>query len=106
MRGWMVLPRLNSYVEFTFPQLVEELSAQNLLRSPVGRETVNGVRTTKYRIDHTAADGMHGQGFAWLSTDGVLMRLDGSVARLGGSQSTAIKLQLDNLRAGRPDRPP
>jgi hypothetical protein len=101
MRGWLVLPRLSSYVEFSFPQLMAELSAQTLLRSPVGREMVNGVRTTKYRIDHTAGDGMHAKGFAWVSADGVLMRLEGSVARPGASQGTAIQLELDNLRLGR-----
>ena len=104
MRGWLMLPRLSSYVEFTFPQLMAELSAQTLLRSPVGRETVNGVRTTKYRIDHTASDGMQAKGFAWVSADGVLMRLAGHVTRPGASQGTAIQLELDNLRLGRQDR--
>jgi hypothetical protein len=104
MRGWLVLPQLGSYVEFTFPQLMAELSAPALLRSPVGRETVNGVRTTKYRIDHTAADGMQARGFAWVTADGVVMRLDGSVVRPSQSQSTAIRLELDNLRVGRQDR--
>jgi len=104
MRGWLMLPRLSSYVEFTFPRLMAELNAQTLLRSPVGRETVNGVHTTKYRIDHTAADGMHAKGFAWVSADGVLMRLAGDVTRPGASRPTAIQLELDNLRLGRQDR--
>ncbi|HEX6841639.1 MAG TPA: hypothetical protein VF113_08915 [Stellaceae bacterium] len=104
MRGWLVLPRLSSYVEFKFPQLMAELNAQALLRSPVGRETVNGVHTTKYRIDHTAADGMHAKGFAWVSGDGVLMRLAGDVSRPGMSHPTAIELELDNLRLGKQDR--
>jgi hypothetical protein len=104
MRGWLVLPRLASYVEFTFPQLMAEFSTQTLLHAPVSRETVNGVHTTKYRIDHAAADGLHAQGFAWVSADGVLMRLDGSVAQPGGNRPTAIRLELDNLRLGRQDR--
>jgi hypothetical protein len=104
MRGWLMLPRLSSYVEFTFPQLMAELNAQTLLRSPVGRETVNGVHTTKYRIDHTAADGMRAKGFAWVSANGVLMRLAGDVTRPGMSRPTAIQLELDNLRLGKQDR--
>jgi len=104
MRGWLVLPRLSSYVEFKFPQLMAELNAQALLRSPVGRETVNGVHTTKYRIDHTAADGMHAKGFAWVSPDGVLMRLAGEVTRPGARRPTSIELELDNLRLGKQDR--
>jgi hypothetical protein len=104
MRGWLVLPGLSSYVEFTFPQLMAELRAQTLLQAPVGRDTVNGVRTTKYRIDHTSADGLHARGFAWVSADGVLMRLDGTVAQPGASRPTAIRFELDNLRLGRQDR--
>ena len=104
MRGWLMLPRLSCYVEFKFPQLMAELNAQTLLRSPVGHETVNGVRTTKYRIDHTASDGMHANGFAWVSADGVLMRLAGDVTRPGMSRPTAIELELDNLRLGKQDR--
>lgn len=104
MRGWLVLPRLSSYVEFGFPQLMAELSTQTLLRSPVGQETINGVRTTKYRIDHTAGDGMHAKGFAWVSADGVLMRLAGNVTRPGANRATAIELELDNVRLGRQDR--
>jgi hypothetical protein len=104
MRGWLVLPGLNSYVEFAFPQLMAELNAQTLLGAPVGHETVNRVRTTKYRIDHTGADGLHAHGFAWVSADGVMMRLDGTVARPGMSRPTAIQLELDNLQVGRQDR--
>jgi hypothetical protein len=104
MRGWLMLPRLSSYVEFKFPQLMAELNTQALLRSPVGRETVNGVQTTKYRIDHTAADGMHAKGFAWVSGDGVLMRLAGDVTPPGARRPTEIRLELDNLRLGKQDR--
>jgi hypothetical protein len=104
MHGWLVLPGLNSYVEFAFPQLMAELNAQTLLGAPVSHETVNGVRTTKYRIDHTAADGLRARGFAWVSADGVMMRLDGNVMRPGASQPMAIQLELNNLQVGRQDR--
>src|SRR5579871_1554351 len=82
-RGWLVLPDLKTYVEFAFPKLMADLGDPALRREPVGRETVNGVPTTKYRIDHTAADGTHAEGFLWISAQGVMMRLDGTVARPG-----------------------
>ena len=103
-RGWLVLPGLRSYVEFAFPQLMAELGDPSLLRRPVGRETINGVRTTKFRIERTAADGMQAQGFAWVSPDGVLMRLDGTVQRPGASRPTAIRMELDKLQPGRQDQ--
>ncbi len=96
-QGWLVLPGLKSYVEFAFPQLMAELDAPDLRRSPVGEETVNGVRTTKYRIDHVAADGSRARGFAWVSRQDVLMRLDGTVSRPGARHATAIRMELANL---------
>jgi hypothetical protein len=101
--GWLVLPDLKSYVEFAFPPLLAELGAASLRRTPMGGETVNGVPTTKYRIDHTAADGMQAKGFAWISSDGVLMRLAGTVLRPGATRPTAIRMELDDLRLARQD---
>ena len=95
--GWLVLPALKSYVEFAFPALMAELDAPDLRRSPVGQETVNGVRTTKYRIDHTAADGSRARGFLWVSAQNVLMRLDGTVSRPGARHGTAIRMELTDL---------
>lgn len=101
--GWLVLPGLHSYVDFVFPQVMAELGDPRLRQSPVGQETVAGVRTTKYRIDHTASDGSRAQGFMWVSSQGVLMRLDGTVTRGGASRPTAIRMELANLRLGPQD---
>jgi hypothetical protein len=99
-QGLMVLPSLNSYIAFSFPRIMAELDDPALRSSPVGQETVNGVGTTKYRVDHTAADGSHAQGFAWVSGQGVLMRLDGTVTGSGASRGTAIRLELAGLKLG------
>lgn len=102
-RGFLMLPMLRTYVPFAFPELMAELDDPGLRRSPVGHETVNGVRTTKYRIDHTAADGSRARGYAWVSAQGVLMRIDGTVARPGGNKPTAIRMELANLAVGPQD---
>jgi hypothetical protein len=102
-RGWLVLPALKTYVEFAFPQLMAELGDAKLLRSPVGQEVVNGISTTKYHIDHTAADGMHAEGFVWVSAKGVLMRIDGTVTRPNAKTPTAIRMELANLQFGPQD---
>ena len=102
-QGWLVLPALKSYVEFAFPALMAELGAPDLRRAPVGQEIVSGVRTTKYRIDHTAADGSRARGFLWVSAQNVLMRLDGTVFRPGAHHGTAIRMELANLAIGPQD---
>ena len=100
--GFLLVPLLSVYVPFAFPELMAELDAPDFHRHPVGHETVNGVRTTKYRIDHTAADGSHARGFAWVSAEGVLMRLDGTVAR-PGYRPASIRMELANLALGPQD---
>lgn len=97
--GFLIVPMLKSYVAFGFPKLMAELDDPSLRRSPVGQETIHGVRTTKYRIDHISADGAHALGFAWLSAQGVLMRIDGTITR-GAGKPLAIRMELANLAVG------
>ncbi len=99
-QAFLIVPMLKSYVAFGFPSVMAELDAPDLRRSPVGQETVNGVRTTKYRIDHVSADGSRTQGYAWLSAQGVLMRIDGTITRGNGGRPLAIRMQLANLAVG------
>jgi hypothetical protein len=102
-QGVLIVPGLKSYIAFAFPKVMAELDDPSLRREPVGQETVGGVRTTKYRVDHTTADGARAQGFVWVSGQGVLMRLDGTVTRPGGSRPTAILMTLTNLAVGPQD---
>ncbi len=102
-QGFLFLPMLKTYVTFAFPPLLAELGDPALRRSPVGQEVVNGVRTTKYRIDHVAADGSRARGFAWVSARGVLMRLDGTITRAHGGRPMQLRMELANLAIGPQD---
>jgi hypothetical protein len=103
-QGVLLLPSIKAYVDFAFPALMAELDDPALRRAPLGQETVNGVMTTKYRIDHTAADGSHARGFAWVSSQGVLMRIEGIFMRPGAARETAINMELAHLKPGPQDR--
>lgn len=102
-RGFLVLPSVHTYVEFPFPPLLAELDLPDLVRSPMGEETVSGIRTTKYRVDHAARDGSRAQGYLWVSRSGVLMKLDVSVTRAHGGKPIAIVMQLSHLETGAVD---
>ena len=103
-QGWLVVPSLKSYVEFVFPRAVAELSDPALRGTPLGQETVNGVRTTKYRVEHTARDGTTADGYLWVSAEGIVMRLDGEVRGKGnGGKPTPFSLELSNVRVGAQD---
>jgi hypothetical protein len=99
-KGWLVLPTLNSYVEFRFTPAAAELSADDLLTTGLGEETVNGLRTTKYRIEHQAQDGTAADGYVWLTREGIPMRLDGMYRPANGGKPTAVHMELSNVRQG------
>jgi hypothetical protein len=101
-KGMLVVPAMRSYVEFTLGRAFAELSDPSLTKTPVGQETVNGVPTTKYRVDHAARDGTRVDGYFWRSAEGVVMKLDGSYTPRNGKPSP-IRMQLSNLQIGPQD---
>src|SRR6266446_5930088 len=97
-KGWLVLPKLNSYVEFWFAPAASELSADDLLSAKLGEETVNGLRTTKYRVEHTARDGTLVDGYLWLTREGIPMRLEGNYTPQRGGKPTPVRMELLHVR--------
>jgi hypothetical protein len=95
-RGWLVLPSVKTYVEFPFPAVMAELGAPDLRRAPEGQETIHGVRTTRYRIEHVASDGTRVTGHAWVSRTNVLMKFAVAVGKEGG-RTTDVAMELSNL---------
>ena len=102
-QGFLVLPEFNGYVAFPFPPLLARFDDRDLRRMPVAHETVNGIHTTKYRVDYVSADGGRARGFVWLSAQGVPMRLDGTVTPSGAARATAIRMELAGVKLGRQD---
>jgi hypothetical protein len=102
-RGWLVLPTLNSYVEFWFARAATELKADDLLSTKLGEETIDGQRTTKYRIEHTARDGTMADGYVWLTREGIPMRLDGMYSPANGGEPTNVHMEMSNVRQGPQD---
>jgi len=97
--GFIVVPSLNSYVPFHPPALLAELNRSRLKGLAVGEERIAGMRATKYRIDYTASDGVHGDGFIWLGDDNILLRIDGRVERKTHKPMT-IRMELSDIRPG------
>ncbi len=99
-KGFLVLPSLKTCVEFAFPPLMAELDAEDLLNDPVGQEKVAGLAATKYRVDHTAADGSRAKGFLWLAKGGILVKLDVAVTRAHGGKPMQVAMELSDLVTG------
>ena len=97
--GFVVLPGLKTMIQFPFPALLAALNNPALEKTPEGEESVDGVATTKYRIDETAPDRTRAAGFAWISRRGVLMKLSGTITAPGGHR-TSIEMALSGLKEG------
>lgn len=95
--GFVVLPSLKTMVAFPLPALMVALNDPSLTKSPQGQDVIDGIATTKYRIDRTAPDGTRGAGFFWISHRGVLMKLAGTVTAPGGRKTT-IQMVLSDVK--------
>ncbi|MBV8936361.1 MAG: hypothetical protein JO095_11220 [Alphaproteobacteria bacterium] len=96
--GDIILPQLHTVVEFALPKELSILGDPDLLRKPVGQETVNGIVTTKYAVEQATAQG-HTVGSLWLSPEGIPMRCDAEFAGKKGKVST-IRWELSHVRIG------
>jgi hypothetical protein len=100
-RAEIVLPQLHTVVEVALPAELSILNSPNLLRRPVGQETVDGITTTKYGVEEDFLGG-HIAAALWLSRDGIPMRCDGRFEPKKGKIST-IHWELHHVKFGRQD---
>lgn len=94
----VVLVSLKTIVQFAMPPELRLLGSPELKKRPLGRETVNGIATTRYAIDQSVAEG-RAKGTLWLSRDGIPMRLAGTFTAPQGKVST-IRWELNNIKLG------
>jgi hypothetical protein len=96
--GEIVLPHMKTIVEFVMPAELRVLAMPELTKHPSGRETINGIRTTKYAIDETVREG-HATGTLWLSRDGIPMKLDGRFEKSNG-RIAKVRWELRHVKIG------
>jgi hypothetical protein len=102
-KALFVIPGIKTFVSSPFPPLLSTILENDLTKTPVGDETIDHIPVTKYRIDKTASDGTHGDGFAWISNRGVLMKLLGTITASNGHKNK-IDMQLSNVKEA-PQKP-
>jgi len=101
-RGYYVVPSVRTYIDFPIDVAVRELSQPDVVGAPLGTERQGGVVTTKYRVDHRAADGTRIEGFVWLAASGIPMRGEGSVIEVSGKR-TPVSWTLSNVHVAPQD---
>lgn len=96
--GEVVLAGIKTIVEFEIPAELRVLAIPELKSNPLGRDTINGIATTKYAIDKSVAEG-HAKGTLWLSRGGIPMRLSGTFTSAKGKVLT-IRWELTHVKTG------
>ena len=94
----IVLAQLHTIVQFALPAELRVFGRPELKKKPIGRDTVNGIATTKYAIDETVPEG-HAAGTLWLSAEGIPMRLAGKFAAQNG-KSSEVRWELKDVKIG------
>jgi hypothetical protein len=92
----------NMYVEMPLHRPdVHDPQEMDVQQTAVGEETVNGVRTTKYKVSATEKDGSKFGGFFWTTKDGIMVKMD--LLSKEGNEKVRIHQELTNLKIGKQD---
>lgn len=94
----IVLAQLHTIVQFALPAELRIFGRRESKKKPLGRDTINGIATTKYAIDETVPEG-HAAGTLWLSAEGIPMRLAGKFAAQNG-KSSEVRWELKDVKIG------
>ncbi len=101
---WMLMPAERMYMEIKPGQAPGGMSRTpgpedyQTEMTTEGRETVNGIMTTKSKVIMTGADGSKMGGFWWTSDDGLVVKLD--VISVDKGQKLRMKRELSNIQVG------
>lgn len=106
-QAWMLFPAMRMYAEG--PSMPSPLTWQRKIDDPdadveiteVGPDEVNGIETTKYRIEGTDDMGHPYDGHVWSTDDRIMVKLDGRFTGPNGPQDMTI--EVTRLDRGTPD---
>ncbi|MBK5280943.1 MAG: hypothetical protein JJE16_02520 [Nitrospiraceae bacterium] len=79
----------------------EDPQDMDVQQTAVGDETVNGVKTTKYKVIATKKDGSKLGGFFWTTKDGITVKMD--LLSKEGDKKMRVSSELTNLKIERQD---
>ncbi len=101
---WVLMPDQKMYTETRMTgETADEdwRSAELLEQTELGHETINGEKTTKYRIVANSDDKTNDSALIWLTDDGIMMRME-SVVEENGRQETFTQ-EITRLSRGKQD---
>lgn len=100
---YVVMPMMNMGFEVSLDSMPvprPEQMMENVDLEEVGRETVAGLDTTRYRVTGRDGNGL-ADGFVWISDEGIPVRIEGT-AQAGG-RTEEVVMYLENVEIGPQD---
>lgn len=106
-KAWMLIPAMKMYAES--PPMRTPIAWQRdvggagaeMEVTEVGRETVNGFETTKYRVRGKDLSGRPYDGHVWATDDRIMIRMEGEAAGPGGPGK--VTMEVTELDRAAPD---
>lgn len=100
--SWMLMPQQRMYMENDLGSAQQQQPPTgpppDVTISEVGKETLDGIETTKYKL--VMKDGEAG-GFMWFTKEGINMKMD--LLQKQGRNKTRMTMTLTNLKIGPQD---
>ncbi|HLZ65912.1 MAG TPA: hypothetical protein VKQ29_06750 [Aliidongia sp.] len=97
--AWLELPDLHVFTDFRFPAAITDYADQKQLGAPIGTESIAGLPANKYRVERQGTDGSQMFGYAWISDDGIVLKLDGTFVEPNGHETKA-SYELSHVERG------
>ncbi len=101
---WQLMPEMKKYMENPIGKAeksADDLSEYKVEQTVIGPDTVEGLKTTKYKVVMTDKKGNRNTGFMWVTKDGIMVRLDAEGEHDG--KKMRMKNYLRNVKIARQD---
>jgi hypothetical protein len=103
--AWLLVPELKMVLETDLTALSQfsglPTASEKLNPIEVGPETIDGMRTTKYRVSADDPKAGWFRGFVWRTAQGIVLKVDGEGEHQG--RQGIVHLQFKNVRIGPQD---
>ncbi len=97
---WVLMPEQRMYMEKPISAAPGgSADLKYLERKKLGKETIKGMSTVKYKTVAEDQEGNRFTGFSWLTADGILVKND--MKTTGGGRSMTVQTELSDLKIGK-----
>ncbi|MEE8574176.1 MAG: DUF4412 domain-containing protein, partial [Thermodesulfobacteriota bacterium] len=104
---WTLMPMQKMYMEHPIEKAKEgrmSIYDVDVKFTELGKETINGMKTTKSKVTSVDGRGVSSEGIMWMTGDGIVVRYEMRAKGAGGAGASApapMVMELKNLKIGK-----